>query len=162
MKVIATATVIVGAFVVVKLKAKFVADYKRCKFTRKPGVSVGEPPRQSKKSCFSKSVLLMDGEDMEDDTIFNPWIEVPKRKRHRTFNQNDPSQPTISSKSEVDKLQRNSFINLTLQESRPEDSTSNGIEMTVEHLPPSPGFTSPPRKRSKKDPTKVWHGLWLC
>src|SRR5271155_1307672 len=106
----------------------------------------------------------MDGADMEDDTIFNPWIEVPKRKRHRTFNQNDPSQLTTSSKSEVDKLQTNSFINLTLQESRPEDSTSNGIEMTVEttHLPPSPGSTSPPRKRSKKDPTKVWHGLWLC
>jgi len=100
---------------------------------------------------------------MEDDTIVNPWIEVPKRKRHRTFNQNDLSQVTLSSKSEVEKLQTNSFLNLTLQESRPEDSNSNGIEMTVEttHQPPSPGLTSPPRKRSKKDPTKVCLSILL-
>jgi hypothetical protein len=106
----------------------------------------------------------MDGADMEDDTIFNPWIEVPKRKRYRTFNQNDPSHVNLSSKSEVEKLQTNSFINLTLQESRPEDSSANGIEKDVETavLPQSPGLTYPPRKRSKKDPTKVWHVLWFC
>ena len=96
--------------------------------------------------------------DVDDDTIVNPWIQVPKRKRHRTFNQNDPDQVSLSSKSEVEKLQTNSFINLSLQDSRPEDSTSNGIEMTVEtaHLPPSPGLKSPPRKRSKKEPSKVY------
>lgn len=95
---------------------------------------------------------------MDNDTIVNPWIEVPKRKRNRTFNQNNPAQVTISSKSEVETLQTNSFINLTLQESRPDDSSSNGTEMTVEtaHQRPSPGMSSPPRKRSKRDSTKVF------
>lgn len=108
---------------------------------------------------FELRVLVQkDTGDMEDDTIVNPWIEVPKRKRNRTFNQNDPAQVTLSSKSEVETLQTNSFINLTLQESRSENSNSNGIEMTVEtaHQRPSSGLSSPPRKRSKKDPTKVF------
>jgi hypothetical protein len=97
---------------------------------------------------------------MEDEAIANPWITVPKRKRNRTFNRNDPSQLNGSSNSEVDPLQTNSFINLSLQETFPENSTTNGIEVTsltvdITHPPPSLGLTSPPRKRSKKDPNKV-------
>ena len=95
---------------------------------------------------------------MEAEDTLNPWITVPKRKRNRTFGHNDTTQ-NGSPKSEVETIQTNSFINLSLQESMSEDSTPNGVGMTVSadiaHPPPSPGIRAPPRKRTKKDPKKV-------
>src|SRR5271170_33842 len=95
---------------------------------------------------------------MEDEEIINPWITVSKRKRNRTFGQFDSAR-TIPSKSEVENLHSNSFINLSLQESHSDSLSSNGKSMsdpTDLPLPPSsPAPRSPPRKKSKKDPKKV-------
>lgn len=99
---------------------------------------------------------------MEDEEIINPWITVSKRKRNRTFVQNDAVQKG-SSKSEVETLQANSFINLSLQESNSEDSTQNGLETTdFTHALLSPGIPSPPRKRCKKGPKKVHSSSRVC
>ena len=95
---------------------------------------------------------------MEAEDTLNPWITVPKRKRNRTFGQNDTTH-NDSPKSEVENLQTNSFINLSLQEPMLDGSTSNRAGMTlpadIAHPPQSPGIPAPPRKRTKIDPKKV-------
>ena len=113
-------------------------------------------------SIFS-TLILVDSSalataHMEAEETLNPWITVPKRKRNRTFGHTDATQ-NGSTKSEVESLHPNSFINLSLQESMSEDSARNGVEMASSterlHPPTSPGIASPPRKRTKKDPKKV-------
>ena len=99
---------------------------------------------------------------MEAEETLNPWITVTKRKRNHTFEQNDTTQ-NGSPKSEVENLQSNSFINLSLQESMSENSTTNGggmpIPAGIAHPQLSPGIAAPPRKRTKKDPKKVFSAL---
>ena|SRR5215471_8961121 len=99
---------------------------------------------------------------MEAEETLNPWITVPKRKRIHTFEQNDATRNGLP-KSEVENLQSNSFINLSLQENMSEDNVPNRGGMTVSGdvvaSPLSPGIPAPPRKRIKKDPKKVHTAL---
>jgi hypothetical protein len=99
---------------------------------------------------------------MEAEETLNPWITVPKRKRNSAFGQNDATKD-VSPKSGVETLQSNSFLNLSLQESMNELGTPNTAGMTlpgdIAHPLPSPGVPVPPRKKPKKDLTKVLHPL---
>lgn len=96
--------------------------------------------------------------DIKDEEIENPWIAVPKRKRGGTFPIADTTQHNIV-KLDVDSLQSNSFLNLSLQEDIADESTSSGpgqnVSPNISHSLLTPGLPSPPRKRTKKDPKKV-------
>lgn len=110
---------------------------------------------------FIVDAIALDTADMEAEETLNPWITVTKRKRNHTFEQNDTTQ-NGPPKSEVENLQSNSFINLSLQESMPENSTPNGgmpIPAGITHPQLSPEIATPPRKRTKKDPKKVYSAL---
>jgi hypothetical protein len=96
--------------------------------------------------------------DIKDEDIENPWVTVPKRKRGGTFPIADTIQHNVA-KSDVDNLQTNTFLNLSLQEDFSGESTSSGprqnASVDTSRRPIFPDLPSPPRKRTKKDAKKV-------
>jgi hypothetical protein len=96
---------------------------------------------------------------MDNDTKINPWITVSKKKRNRTPVQNEGFQHHLV-KPESEILKANNFTGLSLQDDSSDDVASISVE--VPQFPPSsPGIQSPPRKKSKKDPNRVFLALQL-
>jgi len=91
-------------------------------------------------------------------TIENPWITVSKRKRSRLSGSRDDS----ASKSEESqpKLPTNGFLNLTLHESAGDDQHDGQFPDGTLNQEAAGSSSSegaiPPRKRTRKDPKKVY------
>jgi hypothetical protein len=80
------------------------------------------------------------------------WITVSKKKGVPSKSVNSiPSMVKTGLES-----QPSAFVNLSIQESGAGSMIENG------HRPPTPSGTSPPRKKSKKDPKKVLSSVLNC
>ena len=103
--------------------------------------------------------------ETEDGGVQNPWITVSKRKRGGNLSSGQyesvRTEPSPSEKA-VGKPPTNGFLHLTLHESdTDEDDSQNGQlpDGTLNREANRPGSSEvavPPRKKTKKDPKKVY------
>ena len=106
------------------------------------------------------NALLSAIASMERQEIVNPWIAVPMKKRNRPLAHNDvfADRSIAATKDHLETIQSNSFDSLSLQESPSGNVKLNGTDSSAASSTAdrrSSTGTSPPRKRSKKDATKV-------
>ena len=102
--------------------------------------------------------LIASRMETAEGAIENPWITVSKRKRSRpSGNQYDA---TSKSEEPQEKLPTNGFLNLTLHESAADDENNgqfpDGTSNPEAARPANSEGAVPPRKKTKKDPKKVY------